>query len=127
MEFAILPLPVGIPPRNQLAEDAMTNKLHDHISVEDAVACEQCNPLGLSRKAWTVLGEQYALSEVVAAWQGEDWGTLYASENGEEIGPATKEQAKESYEECYEGHFDTYLTAANKTNQRGKVTCFVRP
>jgi hypothetical protein len=109
------------------AKTATYHDLHDHISVEDMVACEQCNPLELTHKAWTVLGEQYALDEVIAAWREQDWGTLYASENDEEIGPATKEQAKESYEEYYEGHFDTYLTVANKTNQRGKVTCFVRP
>lgn len=82
--------------------------------------------MGLSPAAATRLSEQYELGTIAEAWRRGDYGTLRASDTGEEIGPATREQAIISYEAGHEGHAEITLCAENG-RERGTVDAYVEP
>lgn len=82
--------------------------------------------MGLSLAAATRLSEQYELGAIAEAWRRGDYGTLRASDTGEEIGPATREQAIISYEAGHEGHAEITLCAENG-RERGTVDAYVEP
>ncbi len=80
----------------------------------------------LSDSAKRRLTATHDLRALDRAWARGNYGTLHASDTGEMIGLATREQALSSYEAGSEGHIDISLTPANG-RERGLVSAYVQP